>query len=65
MENLKGHVIVDGGGGAPIEEAGGGCYGFNLIRGWRGGMEQCADGVVKCMEDTFSFAIVSGGVRVE
>ena len=61
---MIGNVIVDGRGGAPVEQNDGGRQSFCPIGGRHGGMDQeGANCIVQGAQHAFGLAILSGGVR--
>ena len=63
IEPMIGNVIVDGRGGAPVEQNDGGCQSFCPIGVMHGGMDEGAKCSVQGAQHAFGLAILSGGVR--
>ena len=64
MKKLIGYMILDGGGGSPIEEESGSGKGLSPVGRWHGRMkEHGADGVVGGAKHAFSLAILRRGIR--
>ena len=65
IENLMRYLVVDGGGGTPIEEGGGCGESLSPVRRRHEGMEEHgADGVVDSAEYAFGLAILRGRIGV-
>ena len=64
VKKLIGYMILNGGGGSPIEEESGSGKGLSLVGRWHGRMkEHGADGVVCGAKHAFSLAILRRGIR--